>query len=73
MFLFLIVILLFIFLETHKYRVQTDTASDYGGYKRKKKSMHGNLADSYSNQRLPSRPQSSCAITQIPGNPERRW
>jgi len=60
--------------ETQKYRVQSDSASDYGGVKRKKKSNTGgksNKDDTY-NHRLPSRPQSSCAITQI-GVPERRW
>ena len=60
--------------DTQMYRVQNDTASDYGGFKRKKRSSRGsklNMTSSYS-QRLPSRPQSSCAITQI-GVPEKRW
>ena len=60
--------------DTQMYRVQNDTASDYGGFKRKKRPSRGsklNMANTYS-QRLPSRPQSSCAITQI-GVPEKRW
>ena len=61
--------------DTQRYRVQSDSASDYGGYKRKKKSTvagrKADTSDAYGN-RLPSRPQSSCAITQI-GVPERRW
>ena len=54
--------------------MQSDSASDYGGYKRKKKSTVTGEKDTVSDigHRLPSRPQSSCAITEI-GVPERRW
>ena len=61
-------------IDTQRYRVQSDSASDYGGYKRKKKSNVTGEKDTGSDigHRLPSRPQSSCAITEI-GVPERRW
>ena len=61
--------------DTQRYRVQSDSASDYGGYKRKKKSNGAGgkpTANNNFGHRLPSRPQSSCAITEI-GVPERRW